>query len=174
MIGGISAPGRAAGIGAGVVIGSSTGAGSAAGTGVGNGREAGTRRSDGAACTWPLPRAKNAFGQQRKDSLMKALGMFGMAALLGLAACGGKGGDGGKGGGAGGSVPAACQAFLDNYALCIKAMPEAGRGAAEKTLAQMKEGWSAVPAGAIEQVCKQALDQSKQAMGSTCPDVKWQ
>lgn len=106
---------------------------------------------------------------------MRTLGMIGMAALLGLAACGKKGADGGdKGGGASGSVPAACQAFLDNYALCIKAMPEAGRGAAEKTLTQMKEGWSGVPAGAIEQVCKQALDQSKQAMGSMCPDVKWQ
>ena len=107
---------------------------------------------------------------------MRTLGMFGMAALLGLAACGKKEGGGGAGtsGGGGGSVSATCQTFLDNYALCVKAMPEAGRGAAEKTLTQMKEGWSGFPADALEQVCKQALGQMKQVRGSACPDVKWQ
>lgn len=106
---------------------------------------------------------------------MRTLSMFGLATLIAFAACGKKGADGGdKGAAAGGSVPATCQAFLDSFALCIKAMPEAGRGAAEKTLAQMKEGWNGVPEGAREQVCKQALDQSKQTMGSVCPDVKWQ
>ena len=40
---------------------------------------------------------------------------------------------------------------------------------------QTQEAWKSISdKGALETACKTALDTAKQAMGSMCPDVKWE
>ena len=78
-----------------------------------------------------------------------------------------------------------CDAYLKGMAACIDKMPEAGRGPAKDALAQVTKAWkdalaaaggagSDAAKGALDTGCKQAVEQSKTAMGALCPDVKWE
>lgn len=106
----------------------------------------------------------------------------GMQVLSGLGVLGGaaeKPADGAAA--AGGEIGVAeCDAYLKNVRECMGKLPEAAQAQFETGIKSALDSWKQLAAGgdeakaALAQACKQAVDASKQAMGTMCPDVKWE
>ncbi len=113
---------------------------------------------------------------------MKKL-MFVMGAVFAITACDKKAepakeGEHAKEGekaAAGDSGAPTCDKYLKTMEACLAKLPEAAQGPVKDSLKQTQDAWKAIAdKGALETACKQAWDAGKQAMGSMCPDVKWE
>ena len=75
-------------------------------------------------------------------------------------------------------VPA-CDTYIASMTACIENVPVGARDAASKALSEVVAAWRAVTDSpvtktALQQGCEQALEATKKALGSLCPDVSWE
>jgi steroid delta-isomerase-like uncharacterized protein len=75
---------------------------------------------------------------------------------------------------------AECDSYLKAVRECMGKLPEAAQAQFESGIKSALDSWKQLAAGgdaaktSLAQACKQAVDASKQAMGTMCPDVKWE
>jgi len=105
----------------------------------------------------------------------------GMQLLAGLGALGGAAEKPADGAAAGGDIGVAeCDNYLKNVRECMSKLPAEAQGQFETGIKSALDSWKQLAAGgdeaktALAAACKQAVDASKQAMASMCPDVKWE
>lgn len=105
-----------------------------------------------------------------------------MQILAGLGALGGAAEKPAEGeAAAGGEIGVAqCDNYLKTVRECMSKLPEAAQAQFETGIKSALDSWKQLAAGgeeaktALAAACKQAIDASKQAMASMCPDVKWE
>jgi steroid delta-isomerase-like uncharacterized protein len=75
---------------------------------------------------------------------------------------------------------AECDNYLKTVRECMGKLPEQAQAQFETGIKSALDSWKQLAAGgdeakaALAQACKQAVEASKQAMGTMCPDVKWE
>lgn len=107
----------------------------------------------------------------------------GMQVLAGLGVLGGaaeKPADAPADAAAGEIGVAECDNYLKAVRECMGKLPAAAQTQFETGIKSALDSWKQLAAGgdaaksALSQACKQAVEASKQAMGTMCPDVKWE